>query len=316
VPIFTDALARSGPFLAQAALAAAHELGLFGDAGLPGTCGDLAARLELPAARLRPLLDALAAAEAVERRADRYLAPRPPAAPTEALAPTGWGVLAEVIRADAPLGEDPDMLAPMHAYLAEVGRPEALEVAQRFLADARAVADLGGGVGTYGLGFLEVVPDGVVTLVERAAVLALVEDPPPGLVLRAGALPQAARDLPPQDAAVLANVLHLYGTEACRELLAAAVAAVRPGGRVLIKDLYLDPDRTGPPESVWFALNMALYTEAGDVHDVDRLVAWAREAGLEEVGATRLDCAPQSVVVAGRAPSAERGVRLPAAPVT
>jgi hypothetical protein len=51
---------------------------------------------------------------------------------------------------------------------------------------------------------------------------------------------------------------------------------------VIVKDLYIAPDRSGPRASVLFALNMALYTDGGDVHDEEALADFL--GGRAELG--------------------------------
>jgi len=109
-------------------------------------------------------------------------------------------------------------------------------------------------------------------------------------------------------AVLLANLLHLHPEDMCARLCAAAARAVAPGGMVVIKDLRIDEDRTGPLEGLLFALNMAVYTAAGDVHPTSQLRAWLSAAGLVDIVERRLDAAPDAIVVIGRRPiSASRG---------
>jgi hypothetical protein len=77
---------------------------------------------------------------------------------------------------------------------------------------------------------------------------------------------------------------------------------VAPGGVIVIKDLRIDDDRSGPLEGLLFALNMAVYTDAGDVYPASQLRAWLRDAGLIDIVERRLDAAPDAVVVIGRRP--------------
>jgi 3-hydroxy-5-methyl-1-naphthoate 3-O-methyltransferase len=88
----------------------------------------------------------------------------------------------------------------------------------------------------------------------------------------------------------------------CARLCAAAARAVEPDGVVVIKDLRIDEDRTGPLEGLLFALNMAIYTDAGDVYPSSQLAAWLQNAGLVDIVERRLDASPEGVVVIGRSP--------------
>lgn len=74
-------------------------------------------------------------------------------------------------------------------------------------------------------------------------------------------------------------MLHLHGEAESARLIARA-AAVVPGGEVVVKDLLIAPDRSGPAVGVYFALNMALFTTAGDVYDEGQIGAWLAAAGL------------------------------------
>ncbi|HEX7952837.1 MAG TPA: methyltransferase, partial [Burkholderiales bacterium] len=105
------------------------------------------------------------------------------------------------------------------------------------------------------------------------------------------------------DAALLANVLHLHSPAMCARLVGAAAHAVAPGGVVAIKDLRVDDDRAGPIEGLLFALNMAIYTDAGDVYSTAQLRAWLTEAGLVDIAERRLAAAPDAIVVTARRPA-------------
>ncbi len=94
--------------------------------------------------------------------------------------------------------------------------------------------------------------------------------------------------------ALVANVVHLYDAADGARLVhrAAALAEV-----VAVKDLWIEPDCAGPPSSLYFALNMALYTDGGQVHPASRIAAWLAAAGLADVQVERLG---DDVVVLGR----------------
>jgi hypothetical protein len=84
-------------------------------------------------------------------------------------------------------------------------------------------------------------------------------------------------------------------------LLRRAARSAALGGLVAVKDLRVDADRSGPAEGVLFALNMALFTEAGDVHDAASITAWLREVGLERPETLDLQSAPDAHLVVAAA---------------
>ena len=92
----------------------------------------------------------------------------------------------------------------------------------------------------------------------------------------------------------------------CARLVTAAARAVAPGGVVVLKDLRIDDDRAGPIEGLLFALNMAIYTEAGDVYPTAQLRRWLIEAGLVDLAERRLAAAPDAIVISGRRPAPPR----------
>lgn len=305
--VFGLAVTVGGAFLRDAALAAAHDLGVLSALGGDGLALDpLATRIGLGhGRRLRPLLDVLVAVGVLARTGERYsiaaaIPPRPD------VPDAGWGRLAQVIRDDQPLvaHDDADGLARYHRHLLGAGEAAAVDLAA--MLPAGALLDLGSGAGVYSAAFLATHPQATATLVDEPAVLALARAHLHGRGLdeRATYVAGDARtvDVRGCDVALLANVLHLHPPSVCAALVAAAAAAVVPGGLVVVKDLRLDDDRRGSAEGLWFALDMAIYTDGGDVHTTSALTGWFAAAGLVDVEVRRQACVPDGVVVLGRRP--------------
>lgn len=175
--------------------------------------------------------------------------------------------------------------------------------------------DLGGGAGTYAAAFLDAHPDAGATIVDFADAIAIARDHLARFGDRVTFIEGDARLIDiggaleiggAFDIVVLANLLHLHGPSACAELCAVAARAVRPGGLVLVKDLRIDDDRSGPIEGLLFALNMAVYTDAGDVYTAAQIGQWLRDAGLDDIAEHSLAVAPDAFVIAGRRPAAPR----------
>ncbi len=311
VDVFGAAL-EARAFLCDAANAAGHELGVFEALvrGGPGSLAAVAARIGVAAGhRLRALLDVLAALGAIRgergggepRFAATDAVPERPVVP-----PAGWGQLAEVIRRDGPLPEerDGDALRRLHHHLASAGAAAARELVAGL--GAASLLDLGAGAGAYSKAFLDANPAGRATLVDTAEVLALAAEWLGPLAARSRRFAGDAAEVEVgagHDAALLANVLHLHSPDACARLVAAAARGVAAGGVVVIKDLRVDDDRAGPIEGLLFALNMAIYTDAGDVYSTAQLRAWLTEAGLVDVTERRLAASPDAIVVTARKPA-------------
>jgi hypothetical protein len=296
--------------MCDAALAAGHELGVF-DAlagGGPMALDELAGAIGIAAGRqrLRALLDVLAALGAIcaDRSTGRFaVAPTP--VPHPAVAQAGWGLLAEVIRDDRPLPVDAvdahAGLRRLHHHLASAGAEAAGELAASL--GGTSLLDLGAGAGAYSKAFLVAYPTARATLVDTREVLGLAAEWLGPLADRCRFVDGDASTAFAGErygAALLANVLHLHPPAMCAWLCAAAAGAVAPGGVVVIKDLRVDDDRSGPLEGLLFALNMAIYTEAGNVYSTSQLRAWLEDAGLVDVEERTLAAAPDAIVVSGR----------------
>ncbi|MCX5743734.1 MAG: methyltransferase [Proteobacteria bacterium] len=285
--MFGHAVAVGGDLMRAAALDAAYELGVF--AGGAFTLVELADRASLGRGRqrLRPLLDVLVALGVLARddggEGARFVVAAVPARPT--VPRDGWGRLAEVIRADRPLETTGDELERRyHHHLCVAGAPAAAALAPQ-LAGGHLL-DLGGGAGTYTRAFLTAHPDARATIVDRPEVVALARVELAAFGERVTYVGGDATGVPlgdGHDVALLANVVHLHGEATCARLVAAAARAVKPGGMVAIKELRIDDARTGPLESLLFALGMAIYTDAGDVYPPAQLRAWLGGAGVEDV---------------------------------
>jgi len=296
--VFSVLLRGSRGYLREAAAAAGHELGLFEALPMPAVA--LPGALGVGARRLGVLVRALIL-EGALIESEGMLHPGSVPAP-RSLPREGWGRLGRVIREDRPLatpgidGAAGEELRRFHDHLREAGAAAASEVAG-LLGPRGPLLDLGGGAGGYAAAFLGQHPGERAIVVDRPAVLELARGAVPGaervaLDLQAPApWPSGAR------VALLANVLHLFSAADAARLVERAARAVEPGGTVAVKDLDAASEA-----GILFSLNMAVYTEAGEVHEIDRLRGFFREAGLREVRAQPLRCAPDAVLVRGTAP--------------
>ena len=315
--VFGFAVSAGGDFLRAAAVDAAHELAIFDTlARGPATLDELADVARIAPRgntrrthRLRALLDVLVAIGAIARSPDGpafTTAPTPPP-PRPVVARAGWGLMAEVIRSDRPLHpEGGELERRYHLHLARAGAAAARELAPFF--GTTSLVDLGGGAGTYTAAFLDAAPPSATAiLVDFGDVLAIARHQLADFGGRVSYRDGDARAVDAgtgHGAALLANVLHLHSPAICAGLCAAAARAVAsssgPGGVVVVKDLRVDEDRSGPLEGLLFALNMAIYTGEGDVYPTSQLRAWLAAAGLAHIDEHRLAAAPDAVVLVAR----------------
>jgi ubiquinone/menaquinone biosynthesis C-methylase UbiE len=90
------------------------------------------------------------------------------------------------------------------------------------------------------------------------------------------------------DAAVMANLLHDFSPERCRQILRRVAEALPSGGRVVVMEIVPDEERRGPPLAVAFAVAMIVNTAGGDAHIEAHYRAWLEEAGFVDVRAVPL----------------------------
>lgn len=80
--------------------------------------------------------------------------------------------------------------------------------------------------------------------------------------------------------ATLGHILHSEGPERSRKLLKKVFAALAPGGTIAIMEFLVNDQRTAPPVSLLFAVNMLVNTEAGDTFSFEEISRWLRAAGF------------------------------------
>jgi hypothetical protein len=80
--------------------------------------------------------------------------------------------------------------------------------------------------------------------------------------------------------ATLGHILHSEGRERSRALLQKTFAALAPGGTIAIAEFLVNPDRTGPVNGLFFAVNMLVNTDSGDTYCFEEIAGWLEEAGF------------------------------------
>ena len=81
------------------------------------------------------------------------------------------------------------------------------------------------------------------------------------------------------DVVLLSNVLHDWDVPECRALVARCAAALPPGGRMLIHDVFLNDALDGPLPVALYSAALFCLTE-GRAYSGAEYRAWLAEAGL------------------------------------
>jgi predicted O-methyltransferase YrrM len=222
-----------------------------------------------------------------------------------------WSALTACVRAGTAVepaeagGRSADsteaFIAAMHANAS--GRAPAV-VRAVGASGVRRMLDIGGGSGAYSIAFAQANPElradildlpEVVPIARRHIEAAGVSDRVAALEgdLSAG-LPAGGYDL-----VFISAICHMLAPEENRELLERSFAALAPGGRAVVQDFLLDPDRTGPRFSTLFALNMLVATLRGNSYTEEEYAGWLRAAGFKDIRRVDLP-GPASLMIAQR----------------
>ncbi len=210
-----------------------------------------------------------------------------------------WGRLLESVKSGLPLDHDEPEEPDYRRRFTWAMHHRTLETAPKIAAQidlrgARTLLDLGGGPGTYAMAFLAKNPTLRATVCDRPAALEVAKEI--ASTHKAGArLSYLPLDLLTEaipgayDVIWYSNVLHIYSPQDNQALFLRALAALNPGGRLLIQDAFLH-DREGlfPEEAGLFAVSMLLFTEQGDTYTAAETRAWLTDAGFERIKVLRM----------------------------
>ena len=218
-----------------------------------------------------------------------------------------WVQLDEVMRTGAPAPRPERTAEEMEDFIRgmeNVSRRSSEEVAAKIdFSGARRLLDLGGGPGTASLTFARANPglECVVFDLEGPVGIAAEKirraDLTNRVTTRAGDF--LTEDIGGDfDMVYISNIIHMLTPDRTLELLEKAGKALVSGGRVLVKDFFLEDSRIAPPWTAQFSVNMLVNTEGGKSYtftEMKDLLARAGFGGLETV-----EIARHSVVIVGR----------------
>ncbi len=161
------------------------------------------------------------------------------------------------------------------------------------LGRAKSLLDLGGGAGSYAFALIRKTPGLHATVFDRPAAVkvASAEAKKAGLSKSVGVI---GGDLftheygGPYDAVLYSNVIHIYGPKDNLQILKKVKKALKPGGRLIIVEYFLDKDGAHPPDVSSFALMMYLFTESGRCYTWEEVVRWLKPLGFSRFHRTRV----------------------------
>jgi 2-polyprenyl-3-methyl-5-hydroxy-6-metoxy-1,4-benzoquinol methylase len=210
----------------------------------------------------------------------------------------GWDDLKETVLVGHPPEVDPEtwvdtrpkrdetevkaFIWGMHA----IARDLAPTVAAKLdLKAVRHLLDLGGGPATYAITFAQANPKLRATVFDLPMPLEIAREniAKNGLTDRVQTL--AGNFLEDDigtdyDFIWVSQILHSHDERQCKLIIAKAVAALSPGGRLAIQDFYLNPDGASPTGAAMFGVHMLAVTPRGRAYTYGEVAEWMQEAGL------------------------------------
>jgi len=88
---------------------------------------------------------------------------------------------------------------------------------------------------------------------------------------------------PGHDVILLSMIMHDWGEEEDRTILRKCYEALPPGGAVVISELLVNDEKTGPAPAALMSLNMLIETVGGRNYTAAELRAWLGEIGYRDV---------------------------------
>jgi precorrin-6B methylase 2 len=301
-------LTLSRNFMESRILLTAAELNLFSLlTPRPLSAGEVAKHLHGPLRGATILLDALSAMGLLVKRGETYRCIHPvsnflSADQPETVLPMilhaahlwqRWSKLTAVIsqaegeveKAEPPSQKFEELRAfigAMHAIAAPIA-PSIVKAVNP--ERSRSLLDVGGASGTYTIAFLEANPRLRATLFDRPAVIELAR----GRLEKANLLNRVnlvAGDfyedgLPAgHDLAFVSAIVHQNSPEENLDLFKKIFRSLLPGGRIVIRDHVMEPERTQPQSGAIFAVNMLLATAGGNTYTFEEIQAGLVQSGF------------------------------------
>jgi ubiquinone/menaquinone biosynthesis C-methylase UbiE len=175
------------------------------------------------------------------------------------------------------------------------------------LRHSRTLLDVGGGLGTFSISFCRHYPGLRATLVEHPNILVLARRAvgEAGMARRVHVVGvDFLRDTLPQgfDIVFLSNVLHAHSVADNHALLHKLQRCLNPRGRLIVRDVFMSPQRTAPEWGTLFSVLLLLQTPQGRCYALDEIRSWLRQAGFSRIKgpfrSSPLGFDPDSVLIA------------------
>ncbi len=206
-----------------------------------------------------------------------------------------WGKLNQAIRTgNSPVKQHvfetaPELGARVLTVLDRIGRGGGVAMAQRLgLRSGMRFLDIGGGAGTNAIAFCQECPGLNATVFDLPGTLRLTEQYVKEAGLSDRITLQPGNFLEEDfsgtyDVALMSDILHYQDSTGNAGIVKKAYHCLNPGGRLIIKDRFLDSSRTSPAWTTAFAVHIVVNTERGECFTIEEAQQWMEHAGFQAV---------------------------------
>ncbi len=296
----------SNGYRASSTILAAVELGVFKALAEGAKSADaLANQLQCSPRALRLLLDALTGLDLLRLEEGRYslhglaeefLRPECPGYMGDIIEHNvammkKWSHLAEVVRTGEPYLREqlrsPEELRAFIMGMQNIAVKSAEQMVEFLdLGSIRRILDVGGGPGTYLHALLRELPDATGAVLDFPDVLEIAREQTEkeGFVDRVDYIAGDMFDVNlagPWDLVILSNIIHSFDEDFNSRLVSRIAPTLSPGGFLVVKDFFLDENRTVPADAALFSLNMLVGTDAGRSFSWQECERWLSDSGLK-----------------------------------
>jgi predicted O-methyltransferase YrrM len=206
-----------------------------------------------------------------------------------------WANLTDVVQGNLSSKDgDRSSRSPeeLHAFIEAmhvIAAPRAQEiVVAANPGSAKAFLDVGSASGTYTIAFLRAVPEMKATLFDKPEVIEMARErlSNAGMLDRVTLVPGDfyQDELPPgNDLAFVSAIIHQNSPGQNLDLFNKVFRSLNRGGRILIRDHVMEPDRLHPKDGAIFAVNMLLGTPGGRTYTFEEIKTGLSQAGFTDI---------------------------------
>jgi len=309
-------------FMASRAVLTALELDVFNAVGVGSTAEQVARKIHADARATEMLLNALVSLKLLDKKdgtfrktatSSRFFCEGSPDNARPAMLHIAnlwhrWSTLTDAVHAGTSVAlrsRDYQGVASFIAAMDRNAKERAASVVKAVGVDGvRRMLDLGGGSGAYSIAFARAFPELKSEIMDLAEVIPIAQ----GHIRQAGLSDRVTTRVADMlcdplgenyGLILVSAICHMFSEAENRALFQRAYRALASGGRFVVQDFILEPDKTAPRFATLFALNMLVGTRGGSTYSEPEYMAWLRDAGFSDIRRVRIP-GPAGLLIATR----------------